>query len=79
MSVITITKADTLCKYMRAIEALKQAPGFDASDAQQVNSWLAGDVPAAQIGRTLRAIGYQVSTTRVKEHRLHDCNCSVAS
>lgn len=80
MSVITKpeAEAETLCKFIRAVDALKRDPNFDADDAVIVRSWLDGTTPASHVGRTLRAAGYPVSTTRVKEHRLNDCNCTVS-
>lgn len=76
MSVIQTEAA--VCKYRRAVDALQADPEFDQDDAVQVAQWLAGVTPAAHIGRELRALGYEVSNTRIKEHRLGDCNCSVA-
>lgn len=69
---------DTLCKFMRAVEALKSDPLFDDGDAAIVKNWLNGRTPASHIGRALRETAYPVSNTRVKEHRLGDCNCGMA-
>jgi hypothetical protein len=78
MSVITKPET-TLCKYMRAVDALKQDPNFDADDAAQVASWLNGDMPAEQIAPLLRRAGYPASATTIKDHRRNVCVCSVAS
>lgn len=75
----TRTDADTLCKFMQAIDALKADPLYDDGDAAIVRSWLAWRVSAAEMGRTLRSLGYEVGTTTIKQHRMNDCRCSVAS
>lgn len=79
----TITRsevtADTRCKFMRAIDALRADPLYDEEDAVIVRDWLAWRVAAAEIGRTLRGLGYDVGTTTIKQHRLNDCGCSAAS
>lgn len=76
MSVITKPET-TLCKFMRAVDALRADPDFDDADELQVSQWLAGNTPASHIGRALRSLGHEVSNTRIKEHRLNDCNCRV--
>lgn len=71
------TSTDMVCKFIRSVEQLKADPLYDDGDAAIVRSWMNGRTSAAEIGRTLRGLGYPVSNTRIKEHRLHDCNCRV--
>jgi hypothetical protein len=78
MSVVQAPET-TLCKYMRAVDALKAHPDFDGEDALLVETWLNGDQPAEHIGLSLRTTGYPVSNTTIKEHRRNVCACSVAS
>lgn len=77
MGTLTASHTETACKFIRSVDALKQDPGYDADDAAIVRDWLNGNTPAAHVARALREAGYPVSNTRVKEHRLNDCNCRV--
>ena len=75
----TSTDPTILCRFMQAIEDLRADPQFDDGDAEKVRSWLAWRVPASEIGRTLKAAGFKVGTTTIKQHRMNDCGCRVDS
>jgi hypothetical protein len=77
MSVITKPET-TQCKFMRAVDAIKAHPNYDAEDANQVASWQDGLVPAEHIALDLRRSGFPVSATIVKDHRRNVCACTVA-
>lgn len=67
----------TLCKFERTLKNIEADEKYDTNDAHRITLYRNRHIPAALIGRELRTAGYPISTTRIKEHFLGDCNCRV--
>ena len=67
----------TTCKFERTLKAIEADEQYDTNDAHRIRLYRNRDLPASVIGRELRGAGFNVSTTRIKEHFIGDCNCAV--
>lgn len=76
MGTLTASR-QTTCKFERTLKAIEADEQYDADDAYRIRLYRIRELPAAVIGRELRMAGFKVSTTRIKEHFLGDCNCRV--